>query len=911
MELINEARILLKLPEPDIIQAEKLAGELKDRSCFAYAAELYIRLLDMKTAKKDRDKIRQKLAMCLYKDPDLPAATKFQLAEEYLSKVGDGNLEANKDSEVLGLMGAIYKRKWQYDSQFKNLLRSRHYYKKGYEEWLRLTPGAFDPAQDRDAGYTAINYAFTLDLLAYVRMDESVQKKNEEVLSAKEWQTEARSVRHRVISYLKGDENYEKRGETTTYDPWVYATLGEAYFCLAAFDKARYYYDLYRRHPDQPKSWQIESTSKQVLTLAELQLHLLEHDESAGNTEKQRSAIKEGLKACLSALYPGEESLADPSLTLQGKTGLALSGGGFRAALFHIGVLARLAELNVLRHVEVLSCVSGGSIVGAYYYLLLRQRLENKPESGIDALSRKDYLEIVEYMVEHFRKDVQKNLRIRILSSWWGNLKIFFNPDYTRTHRLAELYEKYLYKKLVNDKDVAPEAPVYMQNIKIKPFGYGASFNPKTDNWNRQHKVPMLVLNATSLNTGHNWQFTASWMGEPPANIQPEVDSKPRLRRMYYNEAPEPYKNKVRLGQAVGSSSAVPGLFEPLLMRGLYKDIDLRLVDGGVHDNQGVASLLEQECKIMLISDASGQLVAEANTGAGVAGSIFRSDSILQERVRENQLLDLSVRKNNAQLNGMLFVHLKKDLNENPKQWEGCNDPTRAVWLTQEDDPNKDMTSYKILKDIQKAVASLRTDLDAFSDAEAFALMYSGYQQTAYTFTREKLDKLFTAEQETSAEPWEFRQIETWMKDNSVKPSLLKRLKNGANIPLKVFQINWAMSGLGLLLVALPLVILVYLFLRYRYASIELSFTVMSASIAALLILADYFISSLIGKLYNWQSTILKKLLSVAGALVIALVSQIYLLLLNEIYCRDGEIQNLQREDKVRKFMKKLWGFFK
>ena len=39
-------------------------------------------------------------------------------------------------------------------------------------------------------------------------------------------------------------------------------------------------------------------------------------------------------------------------------------------------VLARLAELDVLRHVEVLSCVSGGSIIGGYYYLELRHLLE-------------------------------------------------------------------------------------------------------------------------------------------------------------------------------------------------------------------------------------------------------------------------------------------------------------------------------------------------------------------------------------------------------------------------------------------------------------------------------------------------------------------------------------------------------
>jgi hypothetical protein len=41
------------------------------------------------------------------------------------------------------------------------------------------------------------------------------------------------------------------------------------------------------------------------------------------------------------------------------KIGLALSGGGFRASFFHLGVLRRLAELGLLRRVAVLSTVSG------------------------------------------------------------------------------------------------------------------------------------------------------------------------------------------------------------------------------------------------------------------------------------------------------------------------------------------------------------------------------------------------------------------------------------------------------------------------------------------------------------------------------------------------------------------------
>ena len=47
--------------------------------------------------------------------------------------------------------------------------------------------------------------------------------------------------------------------------------------------------------------------------------------------------------------------------------GLALSGGGFRAAAYHLGVLRRLRELGLLAQVDVMSTVSGGSIAGAYW----------------------------------------------------------------------------------------------------------------------------------------------------------------------------------------------------------------------------------------------------------------------------------------------------------------------------------------------------------------------------------------------------------------------------------------------------------------------------------------------------------------------------------------------------------------
>src|SRR5688572_13640538 len=45
---------------------------------------------------------------------------------------------------------------------------------------------------------------------------------------------------------------------------------------------------------------------------------------------------------------------------------LCLSGGGYRAALFHLGAITRLNEQGVLAQVNTFSCVSGGSILGGY-----------------------------------------------------------------------------------------------------------------------------------------------------------------------------------------------------------------------------------------------------------------------------------------------------------------------------------------------------------------------------------------------------------------------------------------------------------------------------------------------------------------------------------------------------------------
>lgn len=49
------------------------------------------------------------------------------------------------------------------------------------------------------------------------------------------------------------------------------------------------------------------------------------------------------------------------------RIGLALSGGGSRAIAFHLGCFRALHRLGILDRVSVISCVSGGSVIGALY----------------------------------------------------------------------------------------------------------------------------------------------------------------------------------------------------------------------------------------------------------------------------------------------------------------------------------------------------------------------------------------------------------------------------------------------------------------------------------------------------------------------------------------------------------------
>jgi predicted acylesterase/phospholipase RssA len=625
---------------------------------------------------------------------------------------------------------------------------------------------------EKDCGYTGINAAYVLDLLAKLETAEA-RAAAVDSISADAKTAEAKSIRTDLAQNLPLLEKDPKKSDLGT-QYWFVVTVAEAFFGLELYPEAEHWL---RRAAALPKvaPWEFETTARQLASLAR------QNAERKGQEDKFEDT--EGWKALGHFLKGNEAALRT---AFAGKVGLALSGGGFRASLFHIGVLARLAELDMLRHVEVLSCVSGGSVIGAHYYLEVRRLLEKTADNYI---RRDDYIEIVELLQKNFLAGVQSNIRTRVVGSVVENIKMIFLSNYSRTERLGELFEQKIFASVEDDKIRC------LNQLRIKPAGT-IDFEPKYDNYTRKNKVPILVLNATSLNTGHVWQFTASWMGEPPGDIDAAIDGNERLRRMYYYDAPKGHRG-ISLGHAVAASTCVPGLFEPLALANLYPSDEqmhepqkknkriVRLVDGGVHDNQGTASLLEANCTVQLVSDATGQMMTEYDPSRGVIGVPLRSNSILMSRVRGAQYAELEALKNASLLRGLMFIHLKKDLDVLPVNWIDCEDP---------EDPTVKkngyaLTSYGILKTVQAKLAAIRTDLDSFSEVEAFALMTSGYRMTEAEFAV----SIRGFPPGGAPHRWSFLQVEPPMKGRNgceaQHDELQRLLKVGANCAFKIWRL--------------------------------------------------------------------------------------------------------------------------
>ncbi|PKM79976.1 MAG: patatin [Firmicutes bacterium HGW-Firmicutes-14] len=244
------------------------------------------------------------------------------------------------------------------------------------------------------------------------------------------------------------------------------------------------------------------------------------------------------------------------------KIGIALSGGGIRAAAFHLGVLGRLAIERLLENVTFLSTVSGGSLVTGLIYSISGNRW---PTSD-------SFIKIVLPQAKYYftYTNIQRDATKRLLTHPW---------------LLLQGKAKLISESLLHCWQIRG-------NLK------DISTNPR---W---------IINATCYESGKNWRFMPQRMGDYILNYveNPEI---PIADAMAASAAypgligPLVLKSKNYKWFQFDNSKEKMELNEP-------KTKKIHIWDGGVYDNLGVEALFKSngkkfrdEYNFLIVSDAS------------------------------------------------------------------------------------------------------------------------------------------------------------------------------------------------------------------------------------------------------------------------------------------------------------------
>ena len=395
------------------------------------------------------------------------------------------------------------------------------------------------PGAAEGSGYTSINAAYLLDLLAQVHRGLPEQ--------AEALRRRADQIRAEIIAVpemLKNQEGLE--------DMWFFdSTVGEAYFGRGDFERPPVAGDQAGAARCAPAGLGVRDDGATARRIGAGP----NPDVDLGSTPAWM-AFRRFLSA--SPLGGGGDVSSEAVRAARRRQGRfrPFLGGGFRASLFHIGVLARLAELDVLRRVEVLSCVpSGDSIVGAHYYLEVRKLLTEKPDHQID---QKDYIDIVQRLEKEFLTGVETNIRTSVVTETKA-VRRMLHRSYSRTVRLGELYEEQLYSRVapIDGEKVDAANAVrerYMHELPIHPKlaqgGQWTDFAPRNHNWRREAKAP--ILNSKRRRPEYRSQLAVYGQlhGRGADAIHREIDSVSRLRRKYYTDAPHSAAAPRRCGSA-------------------------------------------------------------------------------------------------------------------------------------------------------------------------------------------------------------------------------------------------------------------------------------------------------------------------------------------------------------------------
>ena len=236
----------------------------------------------------------------------------------------------------------------------------------------------------------------------------------------------------------------------------------------------------------------------------------------------------------------GSEGVAD-------QIALAMSGGGFRATLFHVGALRRLTELGILTRLGRISSISGGSIAAGRLAQVWSQLEPDPTVANFEAL-----------VGAPLRDFCSRTIDAGAIAHG------LFSPFTSAAEEIEKEYSKRLFAMTL---DQLPDSPVF-------------------------------VVGATNIQTGRSFRFTKKYMGDYRIGL---VDNPklPLARAVAASSAFPPVLSPVVIKN--------PGTFKPVKGADLAGNPaytrTLFLADGGVYDNLGLETVWNR-CSTVLVSDA-------------------------------------------------------------------------------------------------------------------------------------------------------------------------------------------------------------------------------------------------------------------------------------------------------------------
>ena len=330
------------------------------------------------------------------------------------------------------------------------------------------------------------------------------------------------------------------------------------------------------------------------------------------------------------------------------RIGLSLSGGGYRATIYHLGTLKKLKELGILKDIDIISTNSGGSITGATYGLYGEDfdRFEEILRKGVKSSVVKGILKSWRFI-----------LIILLVLSWFITIIYFLTNNYVWLSFFVFIL--FIITFLFFQFQLLPISKLN-ERMYNKFFFKRKTLSDLSDNMK-------LAINSTNLETGRLFTFSKGKMGDS-----------------FYDYPKEGKAIKFRsdsfpIARAVAASTCVPFAFTPIrISKDFYvdeKDISRakpRLVDGGVYDNQGAHKITQTNSsyssEVVIVSDA-GNTIPFKHTYRNTLTMLIRTSDIFMNRIKNLQMIQYLYQNHKIDKREIAYQSLGWDLDNSIKQF--------------------------------------------------------------------------------------------------------------------------------------------------------------------------------------------------------------------------------------------------